>query len=113
VTRSSRSGRSGTGNYTYRRNREIVLAQSDVCIICGHHGARTADHRIPAKLWPKGADGKPLPGLDSIDNLGPAHGTMGGRQPDNPCGVCGELCNQKRGARIKHRPQTRNWFPNG
>lgn len=105
------SGRSGTGNWTYRRNREVLLAQTSRCGICGHDGAKTADHIIPAKLWPKGPDGKPLPGLDDLANLRPAHGTLGPFQPPNPCPTCGELCNQKRGAAIRQRPQTRQWFP--
>lgn len=107
------SGRAGTGNWRYRRNREIVLAQSDLCGLCGHRGAKTADHKISARDWPKGPDGKRLPGFDEVGNLQPAHGTMGGLQPDNPCPVCGELCNQKKGAAVRRRPQTRDWFGTG
>jgi hypothetical protein len=108
----STSGRSGTGAYTYRRNRGILLAGSDLCALCGHYGARTADHKITAKDWPKNPlTGRPLPGFDDLTNLQPAHGTMGGRQPDNPCPVCGLLCNQRRGARSGARPATRDWFP--
>jgi hypothetical protein len=104
------SGRGGTGNATYRRNRLIVLALSDVCGICGHHGAMTADHIIPPKDWPRG-----LPGLDDITNLRPAHGTMGagrGRRV-NACSTCGRVCNQSRGNRAARRPASREWFPNG
>lgn len=107
------SGRSGTGNARYLRNRAIVLATSDVCGICGHPGSRTVDHIIPAKTWPRGSNGRPLPGLDDVGNLQPAHGTMGsgpGRL-HNPCPVCGRLCNQSRGARrSRQRPQTRAWL---
>ena len=106
-----RSGRSGTGNAVYRRNRAILLAQTNVCALCGHAGAKTADHKVPAKRWPKGPDGRPLPGLDDLSNLQAAHGTMGGRQPDNPCPTCGRLCNQSRGGLIAARPQSREWFP--
>jgi hypothetical protein len=111
----SGSGRSGTGNARYRRNREILLATTDICALCGHPGAKTANHKIAAALWPKDMTGRPLPGMDELGNLEPAHGTMGsGRaRRQNPCPVCGELCNQKRGARIARRPQTRNWFPEG
>lgn len=107
------SGRPGTGNSRYRKNRATLLAQTDRCGLCGHLGAQTADHKIDDKHWPRDAYNRRLPGFDELANLQPAHGTMGGRQPDNPCPVCGELCNQKKGARIRHRPQTRDWFPDG
>lgn len=109
----SRSGRSGTGNSAYRRNRALLLASNDICGICGHGGSLTADHIITAKHWPCGSDGRPLPGLDDIGNLRPSHGTMGsGRDRiHNPCPVCGRLCNQSRGARPpRGRPQTRQWL---
>lgn len=105
------SGRAGTGNHVYRKNRAILLAQNTRCALCGHGGAKTADHIIDDKHWPRDLYHNRLPGFDDLSNLQPAHGTMGGRQPDNPCPVCGELCNQKKGARIRRRPQTRNWFP--
>ena len=105
------SGRSGTGNAVYRRNRATLLAMTTLCGICGHGGARTADHIVSAKTWPKNPlTGRPLPGLDELSNLRPAHGTMGGRQPDNPCPVCGRLCNQSRGAAQTRRPSSRDWF---
>lgn len=92
-----------------------MLSQNDVCGICGHGGSLTGDHIITAKHWPRGADGKPLPGLDDLSNLRPAHGTMGsGRDRlHNHCPTCGRLCNQSRGARVARRPQSRTWFPNG
>jgi len=106
----SRSGRSGTGDKTYRRNRSLLLSTTDVCGICGHGGATTADHVIDAKRWPKGPDGRPRPGFNDLANLQPAHGTMGGRQPDNPCPTCERLCNQSKGARVQRpRPQSRDW----
>jgi hypothetical protein len=95
----------------YRRNRAALLAQTNTCGLCGHGGAKTADHKITDPQWPRDARGRRLPGFDDITNLQPAHGTMGGRQPDNPCPVCGEFCNQARGAKIARRPQTRQWFP--
>jgi hypothetical protein len=109
----STSGRGGTGNARYRRNRALMLSQDDVCRICGHGGSQTANHVIAAKYWPRGADGKPLSGMDELSNLEPAHGTMGsGRDRlHNPCPVCGRLCNQSVGARVTHRrPQTRQWL---
>lgn len=107
----SGSGRSGTKNRPYRRNREILLGQTTKCGICGHGGSATADHIIDAKHWPRGLDGKRLPGFDDLANLQPAHGTMGsGRtRKQNPCPVCGKLCNQSKGARVRKRPQTRDW----
>lgn len=104
------SGRGGTGNAVYRRNRAILLATDDVCGICGHGGSETADHIITAKLWPKDERGKPLPGMDDLINLRPAHGT---KEPGvlNRCPVCGRLCNQSRGAGPRGgRPQTRKWL---
>lgn len=109
------SGRSGTGGSVYRRNRAILLAANDVCALCRHPGARTADHIIPAKAWPTGDDGKRLPGFDELGNLQPAHGTMGaGRHlVQNRCPTCGKLCNQSKGdgrQRRAVRAQTRRWL---
>lgn len=103
------SGRKGTGNARYRRNRELVLAASDVCALCGHPGAQTADHVIPARLWPRGADGLPLPGMDEPANLQPAHGTLA---PGilNRCPVCSKLCNQVKSAGRVRRPVSRRWL---
>ncbi len=110
----SGSGRGGTGARPYRRNRAIVLARSDVCGICGHSGARTADHIIPDTLWPRGPDGRRLPGFDAVDNLQPAHGSMGsGRtRVHNRCSTCGRLCNQSKGdgRRTPIRIRTREWL---
>lgn len=109
---SRTSGRAGTGHALYRKNRAILLAQSDQCGICGHGGSQTADHIISAKVWPRDARGKPLPGLDDLSNLRPAHGSMGaGKGRINACPVCGRICNQSRGARVIQRPTSRQWFP--
>lgn len=110
--RKQTSGRSGTGNYTYRQNRAIVLATSTTCGICGHDGSETADHIIDDQHWPRDMYGRRLPGFDDVTNLQPAHGTMGrGKIRHNFCPVCGRLCNQSKGARVNARPQTRDWFP--
>lgn len=109
------SGRSGTGAYTYRKNRAILLAQNDVCWLCGHPGAQTADHVVVDRDWPRHeVTGKRLPGFDALDNLRPAHGTMGNAAPPNRCLTCGRLCNQSRGDRAPGyvtvlRPQSREW----
>lgn len=105
-----KSGRGGTGNAVYRRNRALMLATDDICRICGHGGSLTADHIIAAKFWPRGPDGKPLPGMDDLSNLQPSHGTL---EPGrlNRCPTCSRLCNQSRGAgRPRGRPQTRSWL---
>jgi len=106
----SQSGRGGTGNAVYRRNRAILLATSDICGICAHPGSMTADHIVPARVWPRGTDGKPQPGMDDLANLRPAHGTLGPGML-NRCPVCSRLCNQSRGSgRAGGRPQTRKWL---
>ncbi len=109
------SGRSGLGASRYRRNREVLLASNDTCGICRHGGSRTADHIVPDRMWPRGPDGRRVPGFDELGNLQPAHGTMGaGRdRVHNPCPTCGRLCNQSKGDGRAHRParpQTRQWL---
>ena len=86
-------------SWKYRRAREQVLAESDICGICGHYGAKTIDHIITLAQWPKNDDGQLLPGHDAVENLQPAHGTMGAGRTriHNPCPICLRLCNQSRG----------------
>lgn len=62
----SRPGERITGRQRTERNRRL-LAQNDVCYICGKPGADSIDHVIPLA---KG-------GRDVISNLRPAH--------QNPC----------------------------
>lgn len=54
-----------------------------VCWICGHDGAREADHLTPISV----------DSTQPIDphRMRPAHGTH------SPCPTCGRLCNQERG----------------
>jgi len=100
---SSRSGRPGMKDRTYLRNKAKVLAESDICHLCGHAGARTADHIISKKRWPPG-----VPGFDDVANLAPAHGTMG-RDAVNPCPMgCGN-CNQRRGTKPLVATRSRDW----
>jgi hypothetical protein len=102
--------RPSTGAWRYRRNRAAVLAASDWCELCGHGGATTTDHIVQPKYWPIGPDGKYLPGLDEPDNLRPAHGVMGNGRIHNPCPVCGQLCNQRRGDRVlSPSPRSEDW----
>lgn len=110
------SGRGGTGAWRYRKNREKLLRESDVCWLCGHGGAQTADHVVVDRDWPRGDDGRRLPGFDELENLRPAHGSMGNKAPPNYCPTCGRLCNQSRGDRAPGyrratpaRPQSRQW----
>lgn len=70
----------------------------------------TADHITPHREWPKDDLGRPLPGLDSPENLRAAHGSRGSAE-HNPCYQCdprGRHCNQSRGAgnRVNRQPPT-------
>ncbi|MFF2212877.1 HNH endonuclease [Streptomyces antibioticus] len=67
--------------YAYRRARAQLLAANDVCALCGHSAATTADHDIPVSRG----------GTHDISNLVPAHGAEG-------CLTCGRRCNQEKGA---------------
>jgi 5-methylcytosine-specific restriction endonuclease McrA len=106
---TARSGRSG--NWRFEQNRPIVLAWSRICGICGHDGAMTVDHIVPVRRWPRGFDGKLLPGVHDLPNLQPAHGSLGNSGEVNYCPTCGMACNQsKNGKRPPARPQSRDWF---
>jgi len=74
-------------------SRLVLRTYGDVCHICGHGGARQADHLVD-------------PGTDpeiryKVSNGRPAHGSARGRG-NNPCPVCSQLagapvyCNQIR-----------------
>jgi 5-methylcytosine-specific restriction endonuclease McrA len=90
----------------YRRNRLIVLANSDLCGICGHGGAMTTDHIVSFHEWPPG-----VPGLDDVANLQPSHGTLGAGHIHNPCPECGRMCNQSKGNRAPaaRSPRSQDW----
>lgn len=64
----------------------VVAYYNGICHLCGHPGARQADHLVQ---YAEGGD-------DSIANLRPAHGTANTQR--NPCPVCGLNCNNVRGA---------------
>ena len=70
-------------SYEFRQLRARVLAESDVCIVCGHGGADSADHVHPVSKG--GARVDP-------DNLAPIHGVKG-------CPVCLRKCNSEKGDR--------------
>jgi len=62
----------------------VIAAHSGICHICGHPGARQADHLEsvtdrPDLAW-------------KLSNCKPAHGA-----PGNRCRVCKANCNQLRG----------------
>jgi 5-methylcytosine-specific restriction endonuclease McrA len=103
-------GGSPTSGHTgYRRLKALVLAASDECGICHHGGSLTVDHIVSHRDWPPG-----VPGLDDIDNLQPAHGTMTNQHQriNNPCPTCGRLCNQSKGGRRlppATSPRSRHW----
>ena len=77
------AGRAELTSYEYRKIRARVLAESDVCLVCGHGAADAVDHVTPvakggAKLDP--------------DNMAPIHGVTG-------CPVCLRKCNNEKGDR--------------
>ncbi|WP_326729722.1 HNH endonuclease [Streptomyces phaeochromogenes] len=68
-------------SYEFRQMRARLLAESDVCIVCGHGASDTADHVIPVSKGGARLD----PG-----NLAPIHGVAG-------CPVCLRKCNSEKG----------------
>lgn len=93
----------------WRHNVAEVLALSDLCHLCGHHGAKTGDHLISIRDWPPG-----VPGVNSVHNIAPAHGARGPFRA-NRCEECVALgrngmCNQSRGSRsLTPQPRSRDW----
>ncbi|MEV6790893.1 HNH endonuclease [Streptomyces sp. NPDC051320] len=77
------AGRADLTSYAYRTVRARVLAESDVCIVCGHGAADAVDHIHPVAKG--GAKTDP-------DNLAPIHGVAG-------CPVCLRKCNSEKGTR--------------
>jgi hypothetical protein len=70
-------------SYEFRKLRSRILAESDVCIVCGHGASDTADHVHPVSKG--GARLDP-------DNAAPIHGVAG-------CPVCFRKCNSEKGNR--------------
>lgn len=75
----------------YRVARALMFQiYGTVCIICGHPGARQADHLVPISQNPH----QPI----DPHGLRPAHGNRH-RYGDDRCPTCGLACNQSRGAK--------------
>lgn len=53
----------------------VFRTYGDVCVVCGHGGARHVDHVISRTEWPEGTF--------VLSNCRPIHGA-----PGNPCPVC-------------------------
>ncbi|NJP71346.1 HNH endonuclease [Streptomyces sp. C1-2] len=75
--------RSELTTYEFRKLRARLLAESDVCLVCGHGAADAVDHVVPVSKG--GARLDP-------DNLAPIHGVDG-------CPVCLRKCNSEKGDR--------------
>lgn len=92
------AGSSDLTDYQYRKARARVLAESDVCIVCGHGGADAVDH-IHARS--KGGDNT------DPDNLAPIHGVKG-------CPICLRKCNNEKGNKplsaVTQLVTSRDWY---
>ncbi|MDT0306858.1 HNH endonuclease [Streptomyces sp. DSM 44917] len=85
-------------SYAYRQVRARVLAESDVCLLCGHGRADAVDHLVPVARG--GARLDP-------DNLAPIHGVAG-------CPTCGRKCNNEKSDRplsqVTRLNTSRDWY---
>ncbi|MFD5425221.1 HNH endonuclease [Streptomyces sp. NPDC127084] len=92
------AGRAELTSYDYRKTRARILAESTVCIMCGHDGSQAVDHITPVS---KGGAAK------DPDNLAPIHGVDG-------CAVCGRKCNNDKGskalAEVTRLVTSRDWY---
>lgn len=70
-------------SYEFRKLRARVLAESDVCLVCGHGAADAVDHVHPVSKGGAKLD---------LDNLAPIYGVAG-------CLVCLRKCNSEKGNR--------------
>lgn len=93
----------GRAGRPWRRAAQALRDSTDVCVICGHSGARTVHHVPPLKVLDE-------LGLDPCDPqyLRIAHGS-----PDNQCPTCRRNCNQiagdKTGFVLPTIINSRNW----
>ena len=92
------AGRSDLTSYDFRKIRARILAESDVCIVCGHGAADAVDHIQPVS---KGGAAK------DPDNLAPIHGVDG-------CPTCGRKCNNEKGdkplSQVTRLVTSRDWY---
>lgn len=92
------AGRKDLTEYAYRKARARILAESDVCIMCGHPGSDAADHIVAVARG--GAPHDP-------DNLAPIHGVDG-------CPTCGRKCNNEKGDKplsaVTRLATSRDWY---
>lgn len=92
------AGRADLTEYEYRKIRARILAESDVCIVCGHTASDAVDHITPVSRG--GARKDP-------DNLAPIHGVLG-------CPTCGRKCNNEKGdkplAQVLTLVTSRDWY---
>lgn len=65
------------------KQHKAILAESDICHLCGHRGADAVDHIVP----------KSRGGSEHRSNKAPAH-------HKRPCPTCGLRCNMVKGNRL-------------
>ncbi len=87
----------------WRKVAEATRQASDICVICGHSGARTVHHDPPlSELEAQGIDPR------DPRFLHVAHGA-----PKNPCPTCRRNCNQLAGTKsgfvLPTTRPSRNW----
>lgn len=92
------ASRADLTSYDYRKARAHCLAESDVCIVCGHGQADAVDHIQPVSKG--GASTDP-------DNLAPIHGVNG-------CPTCLRKCNNEKSdkplAAVTQLVTSRDWY---
>lgn len=93
----------GRGTSRFRRTRRGILEASDICVWCGHDGARAVNHDTPLSVDRSLAE--------DPDNMSPIHGVEG-------CPVCpwrwsrklrrlaARVCNSELGTRPLHEALT-------
>lgn len=93
------SASKGRSTRRWRKIRAATLADSTICIVCGHSGADTADHIQARSTHPELAETR--------SNTAPIHGVDG-------CPTCLRKCNNEKGARpladVVQLDTSRDWF---
>lgn len=92
------SAATGRTTRRFRRQRARLLAESDICALCGHGGADSADHVVARSVDPALAEDE--------DNLQPMH--------HEPCPTCGRRCQRDKAdrpmAEVAQLKTSRDWF---